>query len=110
MHKIFLIFAILLVIERSLEQITDDFIPKKKRRKTIWILSTILSLVITFVEKIGILKEPGNLQGKREIFYFLEYFLTGLIISSSSEPVPSLIVALEYKKEELKQKAKIEKI
>ncbi len=108
MHKIFLIFAISLVIERSLEQISD-FIPKKKRKKTIWILSTILSLVITFVGKIGVLKELGILQGEREIIYFLDYFLTGLIISSGSEPVHSLIVALESKKEELKQKAKIEK-
>jgi len=104
MQKIFLIFAISLVIERALEQISD-FIPKKRRKKTMWILSAIVSLIITFIGKIGILKELGILQGEREIIYFLDYFLTGLIISSGSEPVHSIIIALESKKDEFKKKA-----
>lgn len=105
MQKIFLIFTISLIIERALEQISD-FIPKKIRKKAMWILSAILSLIITFVGRIGVLKELGILQGEKQIIYFLDYFLTGLIISSGSEPVHSLIISLESKKEELKQKVK----
>ncbi len=106
MQKIFLIFAISLIIERALEQISD-FIPKKRRKKAMWFFSTIIALIITLV---GILKEFGLIQGENQIIYFFDYFLTGLIISSGSEPVHSLIISLENKKEELKHKVrKIEK-
>ncbi len=104
MQKIFLIFALSLVIERALEQISE-FIPRKRRKKVMWLLSMVLSLIITFICKIGVLRELGIIQGNG-IVYFLDYFLTGLIISSGSEPVHSLIIALESKKEELKQKVK----
>uniref|UniRef100_A0A7C4YHG8 Holin n=1 Tax=candidate division WOR-3 bacterium TaxID=2052148 RepID=A0A7C4YHG8_UNCW3 len=103
MQKFFLIFAISLVIERALEQISE-FIPKKKRKKIMWLLSTFISLLITFIGKIGILGEMGIIRETSNFMLYIDYFLTGLIISSGAEPVHSLIISLESKKEELKKK------
>lgn len=105
MQKLFFIFAISLVIERALEQISD-LIPKKRRKKIIWLLGTIISLLITFIGKIGILNELSVFQERATFIFYLDYFLTGLIISGGCEPVHSLIIALENKKEELKSRIK----
>jgi len=116
MGILFGIIALSVVVERSLEQISD-FIPRKKRKRVMWFLCTGVSLIITFFGRIGIFSKLGvftNLgvwttNNPYSVLNIVDYFLTGLLVGGGSEPIHSIINSLEKKKEELKIRVKGEK-
>ena len=116
MGILFGIIALSVVVERSLEQISD-FIPRKRRKRVMWFLCTGDSLIITFFGRIGIFSKLGvftNLgvwttNNPYSVLNIVDYFLTGLLVGGGSEPIHSIINSLEKKKEELKIRVKGEK-
>ena len=102
--SLFSIIAASLVIERVVEQIAE-FIPRKRRKRITWIISTIIALLFTFGAKAGIFQELGLLKEGYPWVPYLDYFLTGLLIGGGTEPVHSVVHGLEKKKEELKYRA-----
>jgi len=99
--NLFGVIAASLVIERVVEQFSE-FVPKKKRRKILFLISTILALLFTFGAQVGIFRNLGIIsQNTGKFGIYLDYLLTGLLIGGGSDPVHSVVYGLEKKKEEI---------
>ncbi len=100
----FLLLFLAILIERVTEKILYLF--PRGRRLASWIVSIGLSLAVTLFFRIGLLELMGfTAQGRSP--QILDRILTGILIASGSEPIHSLFKVLDYKKEEIKRKAKI---
>lgn len=93
-----------LVVERVTEKILY-LLPKDRSRIYAWIISSLLGLVISFSFRFGFIKELG-LETGSHIAQWVDYFISGLLIASGSEPIHSIVDALSFKRDELKRKAK----
>ncbi len=99
--NLFGIIAASLVIERVVEQFSG-FIPKKRRRRWLFFISTILALLFTFGAQVGIFRNLDIISPDTGKFgIYLDYFLTGLLIGGGSDPVHSVVYGLEKKKDEI---------
>ncbi len=96
--------ALSLIVERITEKILF-LLPISDKKVSSWIVSTGLGLLISFSFSFGIVRELG-LNTNHHIAQWIDYLITGLLISSGSEPVHSIIEVLAIKKDELKRKVK----
>ncbi len=99
-----LVLALALIVERITQKVLF-LLPISEKKVWAWIVSTGLGLLISFSFSFGIIRELGLGTGYR-VACWVDYFITGLLISSGSEPVHSIVEALAMKKNELKKKAK----
>ncbi len=99
----FLLVFLSILIERVTEKLLY-LLPRPKRILS-WIVSSILALLVTFLFRIGLLNLMG-ISANTSAAQVLDYVITGLLIASGSEPIHAIFKALEYKKEEIKGKAK----
>jgi len=99
------LLAILLLsflVERVLEQLKPLF-PRRSRSKVLPIVGMALGVLLSFATSVGILTRLGLLAVSGSGWqYAFDRILTGLLIGGGSEPIHSLIVSLQYKKESLK--------
>ena len=98
------VLGLSLIIERVTEKILY-FVPTRTKKIYAWIVSTALGLLISFAFRFGIMKELDLVTGS-EIVSWLDYFVTGILLASGSEPVHSLIEVLAVKKDELQKRVK----
>lgn len=98
------ILGLSLIIERVTEKILY-FVPARNKKIYAWIVSTALGLLISFAFRFGVMKELGLVTGS-EIAGWLDYFVTGILLASGSEPVHSVIEVLAIKKDELQKRVK----
>ncbi len=102
--NLFGVVAASLIIERVVEQFSE-FIPKKKRKKSLFLVSITLGLLFAFGAQVGIFINLGIISHNTGKFgVYLDYFLTGLLIGGGSDPVHSVVYGLEKKKEEITQR------
>lgn len=103
-NVLLIVLGLSLIIERVTEKILN-FVPTRPKKIYAWIVSTILGLLISFVFRFGIMKELGLVAGS-EIAAWLDYFVTGILLASGSEPVHSIVQVLAIKKDELQKRIK----
>ncbi len=102
------IFLLLIFLSILIERVTEKILYLLPRSKRVfsWIVSTVLALLVTFFFRIGLLNMIG-LAADSAAASFFDYVVTALLISSGTEPIHALFQALEYKKDEIKKKAKV---
>ncbi len=99
-----MIFGLSLIIERVTEKVLY-LVPVRPRKIYAWVVSTALGLGICFVFRFGIMTELGMVSGVK-VAVWLDYFITGILLASGSEPVHSIVAALASKKDELQKRVK----
>lgn len=99
-----LVLGLSLIVERVTEKILI-LLPANKNRAFAWLISTFLGLLISFSFRFGFIQELGLKLGSN-IACWVDYFVSGILLASGSEPVHSIIDALHFKRDELKRKAK----
>lgn len=101
------IFFLLVFLSVLIERVTEKilYLLPRPRRVASWITSTILALMVTIIFRIGLLSNL-NLNVSTSIAATFDYIITALLISSGTEPIHAVFQALEYKKDEIKKKAK----
>ncbi len=102
----FLLVFLSVLVERVSEKLL--YLLPGKRRVWAWVVSTILALLITFLFRVGLLGMMGFAASSGTASR-LDYVITALLIASGSEPIHVLFRTLEYKKEEIRGKAKAAK-
>ncbi len=103
-NVLLVVLGLSLIIERITEKILH-FVPARTKKIYAWVVSTALGLLISFAFRFGIMKELGLVTGS-EIASWLDYFVTGILLASGSEPVHSIVEVLATKKEELQKRVK----
>jgi hypothetical protein len=99
-----IVFGLALIIERVTDKVLH-LVPAHPKKIYAWMVSTALGLVICFVFRFGIMRELGMVSGLA-IAAWLDYLITGILLASGSEPVHSIVAALDMKKEEIQKRVK----
>lgn len=104
-QALFGVIAVSFVVERIVEQLSSSF-PKPFRKRALWVIGSVLGILISYGIKLGVLNQLGLIPEASGLWvYWLDYILTGLLIGGGTEPIHSLIIGLERKKEDLKARA-----
>lgn len=104
-QALFGVVVVSFIVERIVEQLSQ-FFPKRSRKKALWAIGSALGIIICYGIKIGVLSQMDLVPDPSPTWvHWLDYLLTGLLIGGGTEPIHSLIVGLERKKEEWEARA-----
>jgi hypothetical protein len=96
------LFVLAFVVERIVE-VLGRLVSRGVRRKALPAVGLAVGLALSFGARIGLFDSLG-LSGTENdsLSPWIDYLITGVIIGAGSQPVHSLILALEHKEKELK--------